>query len=40
MFGTLWIEMYNSVFQFPPISNNFSQPSKRSGTTLLNQQLD
>ena len=34
MFGMLWINMYNSVFQFPPISNNFTQPLKRSGTTF------
>jgi hypothetical protein len=23
MFGMLWINMYDSVFQFPPISKNF-----------------
>ncbi|KAK6291801.1 hypothetical protein J4Q44_G00375860 [Coregonus suidteri] len=34
MFGMLWINMYNRVFQFPPISSNFAQPLKRSGTTF------
>jgi hypothetical protein len=34
MFGMLWINMYYSVFQFPPISRNFTQPLKRSGTTF------
>jgi hypothetical protein len=34
MFEMLWIEMYNSVFQFPIISYNFAQPLKRSGTTF------
>jgi hypothetical protein len=33
MFGMLWIDLYDSVFQFPPISINFAQPLKRSGTT-------
>ena len=33
-FGMLWINMYDSVFQFPPISSNFAQPLKRSGTTF------
>jgi hypothetical protein len=32
MFEMLWIDVYNSVFQFPPISSNFTQPLKRSGT--------
>ncbi len=31
MFGMLWIGVYNSVFQFLPISSNFAQPLKRSG---------
>jgi hypothetical protein len=31
LFGMLWID---SVFQFPPISSNFTQPLKRSGTTF------
>ncbi len=31
MFGMLWIGAYNSVFQFLPISSNFTQPLKRSG---------
>jgi hypothetical protein len=31
MFGMLWIDVYDSVFQFPPISSNFAQPL-RSGT--------
>jgi hypothetical protein len=24
MFGMLWIDMYDSVFQLPPISSNFA----------------
>ncbi len=31
MFGMLWIGVYDSVFQFLPISSNFTQPLKRSG---------
>ena len=34
MFRMLWIDMYNRVCQFPPISSNFAQPLKRSGTTF------
>ncbi len=34
MFGMLWIGVYNSVFQFLPISSNFAQPLKRSGPTF------
>ncbi len=34
MFGMLWIDVYDSVFQFLPISSNFTQPLKRSGPTL------
>ncbi len=34
MFGMLWIGVYNSVFQFLPISSNFTQPLKRSGPTF------
>jgi hypothetical protein len=34
MFGMLWIYVYDSVFQFLPISSNFTQPLKRSGTTF------
>ena len=34
MFGMLWIDMYAIVFQFLPISSNFAQPLKRTGTTL------
>jgi hypothetical protein len=30
----LWIDVYNSVFQFPPISINFAQPFKRGGTAF------
>ena len=30
MFGMLWIDVYDSVFQFPPC--NFAQPLKSSGT--------
>ncbi len=33
MFGMLWIGVYDSVFQFLPISSNFTQPLKRSGPT-------
>ncbi len=33
MFGMLWIGVYDSVFQFLPISSNFV-PLKRSGPTL------
>ncbi len=33
MFGMLWISVYDSVFQFLPISSNFTQPLKRSGPT-------
>jgi hypothetical protein len=28
------IEVYDSVFQFTPVSSNFAQPLKRSGTTF------
>ena len=36
MFGMLWIDVHDSVFQFQflPISSKFAQPSKRSGTTF------
>ncbi len=34
IFGMLWIGVYDSVFQFLPISSNFTQPLKRSGPTL------
>ncbi|XP_014023269.2 zinc finger CCCH domain-containing protein 11A isoform X4 [Salmo salar] len=40
MFGMLWIDVYDSVFQFLPISSNFAQPLKRSGTTFHNPQPD
>ncbi|KAK6325178.1 hypothetical protein J4Q44_G00045200 [Coregonus suidteri] len=30
----LWINVYNNLFLFLPISNNFAQPLKRSGTTF------
>jgi hypothetical protein len=40
LFGMLWINMYDSVFQFPPISSNFAQPLKSSGTTFHNQHPD
>ncbi len=33
-FGMLWIGVYDSVFQFLPISSNFAQPLKRSGPTF------
>jgi hypothetical protein len=34
MFGMLWIDGYDSVFQFLPMSSNFAQSLKRSGTTF------
>jgi hypothetical protein len=34
LFGMLWFDMYNNVFQFLPISSYFEQPLKRSGTTF------
>ncbi len=34
MFGMLWIGVYDSVFQFLPISSNFAQPLKRSGPSF------
>ncbi len=34
MFGMLWIGVYDSVFQFLPISNNFAHLLKRSGPTF------
>ncbi len=33
MFGMLWIVIYDSEFQFLPISSNFTQPLKRSEPT-------
>ena len=33
MFGMLWIDVYDSVFQFTPISSNFAQPLKRQHST-------
>ena len=30
----LWIDVYDSMFQFPTISCSFAQPLKRSGTTF------
>jgi hypothetical protein len=38
MFGMLWINVYDRMFQFPPISSNFAQPVKRSGTTFRRPQ--
>ncbi len=40
MFGMLWIGVYDSVFQFLPISSNFTLPLKRSRPTFHNQQPD
>ncbi len=42
MFRMLWIGVYDSVFQFLPISSNFTQPLKRSDQhpTGHNQQPD
>ncbi len=34
MFGMLWIGVYDSVFQFLPISSNFTQPLKSNGPTF------
>ncbi len=34
LFGMLWIGVYDSMFQFLPISSNFAQPLKRSGSTF------
>jgi hypothetical protein len=34
MFGMLWINVHNHIFQFPPIYSNIAQPLKRSGTTF------
>ncbi len=39
MFGMLWIGVYDSVFQFLPISSNFAEPLKRSGPTFHRPQL-
>jgi hypothetical protein len=33
MFGMLWIDLYDNVFQFTPIYSNFTQPLK-TGTTF------
>ncbi len=38
MFGMPWIGIYDSVFQFLPISSNFAQPLKRSGPTFYRPQ--
>jgi hypothetical protein len=40
MFGMLWIDVYNSVFQFLSISSNFAQSLKRSGTTFHRPQIN
>jgi hypothetical protein len=34
MFEMLCIDLYDIVFQFPPISSNFAQPLKRRGTSF------
>jgi hypothetical protein len=34
MFGMLWNYVHDRELQFPPISSNFAQPLKRSGTTF------
>ena len=34
VFGILWIYVYDSMFQFLPISSNFAQTLKRNGTTF------
>ncbi len=38
MFGMLLISVYDTVFQFLPISSNFAQPLKRSGPTFHRSQ--
>jgi hypothetical protein len=38
MFGILWINVYDSMVQFPPISSNLAQSLKRSGTTVYRPQ--
>jgi hypothetical protein len=42
MFGMLWIDLYDSVFMFLPISSNFAQPRREVGqySTGHNQQPD
>ena len=37
MFGMLWINVYNSVVQFQPISRNFDKTLKRNETTFRTQ---
>ena len=39
MFGMLWFDVYDSMFQFPPLSSNFAQPLKWSVTTFHRPQL-
>jgi hypothetical protein len=34
MLRMLWIDVYDSMFQFLPISSNFARPLKRSETTI------
>jgi hypothetical protein len=34
MFGMLWVDVYGSMFQFPPISSNFTEPLKMSEITF------
>jgi hypothetical protein len=34
MFGMLWLNVYDSVFQFLPISSNIALPLKRRVTTF------
>ncbi len=34
MFGMLWIDVYDSVFQFQPISSNFHRPQSTTWSTL------
>ena len=38
MFGMLWIDVYDSMFQFMLISSNFAHPLKSSGTTFRRPQ--
>ncbi len=40
MFGMLWMGVYDSMFQFLPISSNFTQPLKRSGPAIKEKPIN
>ena len=40
MFGMLWIDMYDSVFQLPPISSNFAVIEEWDNIPQASQQPD